>query len=207
MRYINKNMYIYKTTNLANGKFYIGLSRKSVEQSTHYLGSGIALKKAIKKYGKENFKKEILEECNSTEMLDEREKYWIFYFNATGKDGYNITSGGYGNTKGMKGKKHSDETRQKLRNANLGRFVSEETKQKMSNSLKGKEFPPMTNETKQKISNGHKGLKHSEETRQKMSNSRKGKLSGPESVTCPHCGKNGKSNAMYRWHFNNCDKK
>lgn len=42
-------MYIYKTTNLINGKFYIGLSRGTVNETKTYLGSSVSLKKAIKK--------------------------------------------------------------------------------------------------------------------------------------------------------------
>ena len=65
--------YIYLTTNLVNGKKYIGQHNGSIKDD--YLGSGVLLVKAIKKYGKENFKKEILEERDITE-LDEKEKYW-----------------------------------------------------------------------------------------------------------------------------------
>ena len=53
-------MHIYKTTNLNNNKIYIGLSTKSVDESDGYYGSGILISKAIKKWGKDNFKKEIL---------------------------------------------------------------------------------------------------------------------------------------------------
>ncbi len=67
-------MIIYKTTNLINGKFYVG---KDASNNPNYYGSGLLLAKAIKKYGKENFKKEILEECQSLKDLNIREKYWI----------------------------------------------------------------------------------------------------------------------------------
>jgi hypothetical protein len=63
-------MIIYKTTNLINGKIYIG---KDSKNNSKYLGSGLLLKRAILKYGKENFKKEILEECSSIEELNQRE--------------------------------------------------------------------------------------------------------------------------------------
>lgn len=85
-------MIVYKTTNLINGKFYIG---KQASNSKWYLGSGKALKSAIAKYGRSNFKKEILEECSSLEELSEREKFWIAELNAIEK-GYNIAEGGSG---------------------------------------------------------------------------------------------------------------
>ena len=87
-------MIIYCTTNLINGKKYIGLDKRNCSS---YLGSGIHLKRAIRKYGKENFKKQILEHCNSLENLIEAEKYWIDYFGAVKSDQfYNIASGGDG---------------------------------------------------------------------------------------------------------------
>jgi group I intron endonuclease len=85
-------MIIYKTTNSINGKFYIG---KDAKNKKNYLGSGTILKQAIKKYGKSNFTKEILEVCNSLEHLAEREKYWITKLNAI-ETGYNIAEGGIG---------------------------------------------------------------------------------------------------------------
>jgi len=70
-------MVIYKTTNLKNGKYYIG-KQKSYTDS--YFGSGTALKFAIKKYGKENFKKEILEFFpTKKEAFDDQEKYIVKY--------------------------------------------------------------------------------------------------------------------------------
>jgi group I intron endonuclease len=84
-------MIIYKTTNLLNGKIYIGQDRNN---NKNYLGSGKLLKKAIKKYGKDNFKKEILEECQTEEELNDREVFWISQYNSTNRDiGYNISDG------------------------------------------------------------------------------------------------------------------
>lgn len=85
-------MVIYKTTNLINGKFYIG---KDKHNNPNYLGSGKILKQAISKYGKANFKKEILEECEDYTIWLEREKYWIKELSAT-TYGYNIAAGGLG---------------------------------------------------------------------------------------------------------------
>lgn len=87
-------MIIYKTTNLVNGKIYIGQDKYN---NPRYLGSGKILHLAIKKYGTENFIKEIIEECESKEHLNEREMYWINFHNSTDRNiGYNIALGGDG---------------------------------------------------------------------------------------------------------------
>ena len=87
-------MYIYKTTNLINNMIYVGQTSK---RNNSYLGSGKYLKRAIKKYGEENFTIEILEECKNKEDLNQREKYWIQELDSTNvKIGYNIADGGQG---------------------------------------------------------------------------------------------------------------
>lgn len=70
---------IYKTTNLVNGKIYVGQHYTSADDG--YLGSGNILIQSIKKYGKENFIREILEHCN-LDNVNEREIYWITLLNA-----------------------------------------------------------------------------------------------------------------------------
>lgn len=97
-------MYIYKTTNLINGKIYIGLSEKSPEESKGYLGSGDSIKKSIIKYGASNFSKDILEEGFSNRLeLIQAEIKWINYFNSTDKKiGYNLSPGGDLNPDRMK---------------------------------------------------------------------------------------------------------
>lgn len=85
-------MIIYKTTNLINGKIYIGRDKNDNDS---YLGSGLLLSKAIKKYGKENFKKETIEKCSTIKNLNEREIFWIYKLNSRNKKiGYNIAVGG-----------------------------------------------------------------------------------------------------------------
>ena len=90
--------FIYITTNNINGKKYIGQRKyDSQEKWKEYLGSGVYLNRAINKYGKENFSKEIIEECDTKEKLNEREKYWISYYNAVNSENfYNIANGGDG---------------------------------------------------------------------------------------------------------------
>lgn len=84
---------IYKTTNLINGKWYIGKHSKS---NSSYLGSGVALKKAIKKYGRNNFKRETLIECNIAN-LDILEIEFIKRYDALSDPmSYNMNAGGTG---------------------------------------------------------------------------------------------------------------
>ena len=92
--------YIYKITNTLNGKVYIGQTIKTIQKrftqhknnsnKEHF--SQIVLYKAFNKYGIENFTCEEVEEVPNEE-LDEREKYWIEYYNSY-FDGYNSTLGG-----------------------------------------------------------------------------------------------------------------
>lgn len=153
--------FIYITTNNINGKQYIG-QKKYYGNYENYLGSGIALKNAIAKYGKENFSREIIEECKTKEELDEQEKYWIKYYDATNSDNfYNITGGGDG---GFGSGKNSPW---------YGKHLSKETKEKLSEAKKGKNNPfygkTHTDEVKKKLSESSSKLRHSQETKDKIS--------------------------------------
>lgn len=90
--------FIYVTTNHINNKKYIGQKKYDKRGNwKKYIGSGVVLKQAIKKYGIENFSKEIIEECETKEELNAREKYWISYYDAVKSYGYyNIAAGGDG---------------------------------------------------------------------------------------------------------------
>jgi group I intron endonuclease len=84
--------FIYKTTNLINNKQYIGLCTR---EDDNYLGSGKLLKQAIAKYGKNNFKREILEISESFDELLELEEYYIEKFSAVESPNYyNLAKGG-----------------------------------------------------------------------------------------------------------------
>lgn len=85
--------YIYLTTNLINGKQYIGQHKG--KPNDDYFGSGTAITRAINKYGKENFQKEILCYCESQQEANEKEKYYIQKFDAiNNKNFYNLAEGG-----------------------------------------------------------------------------------------------------------------
>lgn len=84
---------IYETTNLINGKKYIGIHKTSnIEDG--YIGSGLALEKAVNKYGKENFKREILEFCSSYDELINKEKIYVDKDWVKDKSNYNLKTGG-----------------------------------------------------------------------------------------------------------------
>ena len=96
--------YIYKITNQINGKAYVGKTQRTVmarwkEHCRHmYNLQHLPLYKALCKYGVENFLIETIEECDNIN-LDNREIYWINYYQTYGKNGYNCTAGSEGGIK------------------------------------------------------------------------------------------------------------
>jgi hypothetical protein len=87
--------YIYKTTNLINNKYYVGMhSTNNLDDG--YIGSGDRLKKSINKYGKENFKVEILESLPDRVSLKEREKQIVNEELLDDKLSLNLCLGGSG---------------------------------------------------------------------------------------------------------------
>jgi len=92
---LKKYHFIYKTTNLANGKFYVGMHSTN-NLNDGYLGSGKRLKRSIKKYGKENFKIEYLEFFDSRELLVEREKQLVNEDLLKDDNCMNLKTGGFG---------------------------------------------------------------------------------------------------------------
>jgi hypothetical protein len=65
--------FIYKTTNLKNKRYYVGMHSTN-DLNDGYLGSGTILKKSFRKYGRKNFKVEILEFCNDRVYMAKRER-------------------------------------------------------------------------------------------------------------------------------------
>ena len=130
--YIFIGMVVYQTINLINGKKYIGKDEKNKKS---YLGSGITLKKAIKKYGKENFIKEILEYCLNSEHLQEREEYWLKYYDVENNPlYYNRTNMHRGPKKGSKHIHHKKGKEHK----NTGKVRNKEQRHRMSQIKIGK---------------------------------------------------------------------
>ena len=167
-------MIIYKTTNKINGKIYIG---QDSSNNPEYLGSGKIIKSAIKKYGKNNFTKEIIVTCSNKEELDLLEIHWISELNSTDPNiGYNISNGG---NSPMKGKKHSQVSKDKISLIWKGKKRSIENIKNLSEAKKGCTH---TDESKKKISEANKGripwnkgLKTEDVIKLKISEAKKGK--------------------------------
>lgn len=180
--------YIYETTNLINGKTYIGQHKKDYYDYC-YKGSGKLLNQAIQLYGKEKFKTIVLEWCESLEELNEREIYYIALYRIQNKAEYNITDGGDG-TRGLFGEK----------NHFYGKKHNEESKKLMSKKkkgIKGKNHPLYgTKMTPEHITKTRRtGSIQSKETREKISQS----LS--KERTCHYCGKKLKNSLVLKQHI------
>ena len=143
--------YIYITTNLLNNMKYIGQHSSNVFDK-NYFGSGKLIKEALKEYGRENFKCEIIEWCSSYEEINEREIYWINYYQADKNDSfYNIAYGGSNSKYALRGEKHPfynkkhkrdslikmSESKTGDKNPMYGHHQSEETKRKIGDAQKG----------------------------------------------------------------------
>jgi group I intron endonuclease len=168
-------MVIYLTTNLVNNKKYIG---KDSNNNPQYLGSGVLLLEDIKKYGKENFKKEILEHCDSDEELTLKETYWIYQSNAlSSNEFYNLVD----YSAGWNLKKLGEEKYNYIRN-------------KISSSTKGKPKPTLINDQtrKEKLSKANKGNLKPEGFGEKISQTKTGKKLSKEHCEKIRSGKLGK---------------
>lgn len=211
--------YLYKTINLTNNKFYIGV-HQTTDINDGYLGSGKELKKDIKKLGKNNFTKEILQFFNTKEEMLLKEAEIVNFEFCTRNDTYNVMlGGGYGSAESnglsFKGKKHTEAAKEKLRIANLGKKMSKEAKEKMSKNNFARRNPEKQKEHAKKIASFKKTTEHKEKIRQSLlntlsrikNNAGKHFNLGKKRITliCPYCKKEGSGkHVMYRHHFENC---
>ena len=135
---------IYLRTNLVNGKQYVGQTNNFKKREQDWMCdsvySGGIIDKARAKYGVENFKHEILKECDTQNELNYWEQYYIKELNTKVPNGYNLTDGGGGRS----GYKITDEQRKKMSEArkgcipwNKGIPASEEQKKRHSQVMKG----------------------------------------------------------------------
>jgi hypothetical protein len=181
--------YIYKITNKINGKYYIGRhSTNNIEDG--YMGSGIGIVNAIKKYGIDNFTKEILQFANNTEELWELEKTIVNDIVVKDEMSYNMAYGGKHYLHGLK-------------ENNIDAFILHQSEA----GKKGAEsFLSKMNEEDKK--NWHKkGGVAAHISRKKsgyLFNHNKGKKYNMKKRECTSCGKIGCGPNMTRYHFENC---
>lgn len=160
--------YIYIVENNINNKRYIG--KKTGKFDKNYYGSGIIVRQAIKKYGKDEFSVKILEYCDSQEILNEREKHFIQTLNPE----YNIAAGGDGGHV----LKYADKNyvkeiyiKRSITMSNTWNNISKEKREEWGRNIS----------IKRKGSNGRTGTHHSEETKKRISESNKsGVLKRPD---------------------------
>ena len=139
-------MWIYKITNIQNGKMYIGQSIRPIEQRfKRHINDALNnildthLARAIRKYGKENFIIEEIDAAENQEELNQKEQYWIRFYDAT-HQGYNETDALNkcgGNTYQSKTEEEMEIIKEKIRQTKLGKLNPMARKVKRINIITG----------------------------------------------------------------------
>jgi hypothetical protein len=159
-----KYHYLYKTTNLINEKYYYGMhSTNNLEDG--YLGSGTYLRRAIRKYGQDNFRREIIKTFDSREALANAEKEIITTEMLKDSNNMNLKPGGFG---GFINEEHQRKCTVAGSKAFVEKLKTDENFNKnwrLNNSLakKGEKNPLYG-----KCFYGFKGKHHSDESKEKM---------------------------------------
>jgi len=189
-------MIVYKITNKNNGLAYIGRTVGTVNKR---LREHLTPKKksyfsnSLRKYGIKDFVVQIIDKSDDIDILNEKEEYWISYYNTIYPKGYNMTYGGEGNVRSKEtcdkisrakiGKKRPEDSVRKMveTRRNNGTFKHSDEQRKKYSLFFKKNNPMNVLEARRKIietkrKNGT--LKNSEETRRKISESLKGRPSG-----------------------------
>lgn len=174
-------MFIYKILNKINGKYYIGKAKNPIERFKSHIrgaekGKDFLIHRAIRKYGKENFELEIIEEVLN-ENVNEKEIFYIkqynSYFKEKNSNGYNMTPGGEGgdtlsnHPNKIEIYKKCSETFRKNESGWTNKHLPEEMKQRISYTLKNNDYV-VSEETRKKLSIAGKNKKFSKETLEKL---------------------------------------
>lgn len=180
----DKKYCIYKHT-FPNNKVYIGITQQEPEKrwkkGLGYDSHQILMKRAIKKYGWNNIKHEILFKNLSKNDACKKEIELITLYDSTNKQkGYNVSQGGEGTI----GVKPTEESKQKNRIAHLGKKASLETRKKISKSNKGKHSGKRTEEQKLKISKKTKEAMNNPLLKEKLKQLAKNRKNNTKKVCC-----------------------
>lgn len=187
--------YFYKLTNQINGKFYYGIrsTNKEIEED-YYFGSGSAIRNAIRKYGKENFIKEIIADYPTRKEVSDHEKMTVTLELIQLEECYNCKTGGdNGFTRLMSDeeRQHRSDVMPKGKNHHaFGKEVPLEIRCRISQTLTGlmvgeKHWTfhqPYPEEGKRKISEFNAGKTYSEEFKIQISENLKGRFIGENHV-------------------------
>jgi group I intron endonuclease len=128
-------MNIYKIENKINGKVYIGQTKQDVSKRIYmHTKRDSHIGRALRKHGIATFDISVIDTAESEEILDEKEKNWIKYYDCRSPNGYNHTNGGDGLTN------PSEDVRKKMSETKRANpwHPSEEARRKMSLASKGK---------------------------------------------------------------------
>lgn len=186
---------IYETKNLITGRKYLG-KHKTSNPDDSYLGSGLKLKEAVKKYGKENFSKKVLFVFDNRKEMDDKEAELVTQEEVSNSEYYNMCLGGSGGF-GMIGKTQSNYQKSVMSRKLKGVKKTEQHKANHHKSL-------METLNDPNYIHPNKGVKRSEETRQKISQA----VRNRKMYTCEHCGMKLKGKTNYvRYHGDKCKAK
>jgi len=186
-----KTFTVYKTTNLVNGKYYIG-KHETNDIDDDYLGSGLLLRRAINHYGSEYFKKEILHLCKTRSDMEDKERELVNEGLINDNMTYNIALGGQGGNLGSlvnkkiglamsainSGKSKSIKHKKLIGSGNKDKVRSDDFKNNLSVQTKER-MKLLTKEERKNIfghsgdANGFYGKKHTLESIHKMKQNRK----------------------------------
>lgn len=180
--------YVYKITNTVNNKAYVGVTVTTVKSrwnrhcsDAQHNRDNQAIHAAMRKYGKDKFKIEILEQHGDADhAFNVLEPKYIQEHNTFGENGYNMTQGG----EGWLNMRHRPESIEKMRQSKTGKKASEQAKKNMSASHKGctawnkgKKCPQiseakrgklLSKEHRESLSKSHKGKKKNSSTKQQI---------------------------------------
>lgn len=219
--------YLYKIKNNINNKIYVGVHATEILPD-NYMGSGLLIRNAIRKYGLSNFTKIVLAIFDNKDSAYLKEAQIVNQSFLDRTDTYNVALGGSGgsiqqNRKPFTGN-HTDETKKKISEKNKGRVHTEESIKLMKARSWARTRPDEQRAHARKAAaatRGTYGIKRgkrkckeltAEEAFSRAHNFREYyRLYGHPSkgktrikVKCPHCSKEGANNVMTRFHFDNC---